>query len=81
VIQYADKNKEAARQNTGFAETTPAIIRPLLSAAGYRILEEDTTTLWHSNIVRFAIASVSITPISHQSHRRSYSAAGGHDTL
>jgi cyclopropane fatty-acyl-phospholipid synthase-like methyltransferase len=56
VIQYADKNKQAARENNTFAETTPEIIRPLVAAAGYRILAEDTTTLWHSSIVRFAIA-------------------------
>ena len=55
VIQYSDKNKEAARKyGRGFSDTTPEIIRPLLIDCGHRILEEDVTTIWHSSIVRFA---------------------------
>jgi SAM-dependent methyltransferase len=55
VIQYSDKNKEEARKaGKGFADTTPEIIRPLVIRCGHRILEEDTTTLWHSSIVRFS---------------------------
>ena len=56
VIQYSDKNKEAARKyGQGFAsDTTPEIIRPLVVGCGHRILEEDITTVWHSSIVRFA---------------------------
>ena len=55
VIQYSDKNKEAARKyGQGFSHTTPEIIRPLVVGCGHRILEEDITTVWHSSIVRFA---------------------------
>ena len=55
VIQYSDKNKEAARKyGQGFSDTTPEIIRPLVIGCGHRILEEDITTVWHSSIVRFA---------------------------
>jgi ubiquinone/menaquinone biosynthesis C-methylase UbiE len=55
MIQYSDKNKEAAKKaGQGFADTTPEIIRPLVIKCGHRVLEEDTTTLWHSSIIRFA---------------------------
>jgi SAM-dependent methyltransferase len=56
VIQYPDKDKEAARLNRGFAENDPRRMRALVEGAGYRILEEDTTALPHSSIVRFAPA-------------------------
>jgi cyclopropane fatty-acyl-phospholipid synthase-like methyltransferase len=55
VIQYSDKNKEEAKKaGRGFADTTPEVIRPLVIKCGHRILEEDTVTLWHSSIIRFA---------------------------
>jgi SAM-dependent methyltransferase len=54
VIQYSDKNKKLARNNSTFADTTPEIVRPLVIECGHRILEEDVTTLWHSAIIRFA---------------------------
>jgi ubiquinone/menaquinone biosynthesis C-methylase UbiE len=55
VIQYSDKNKEAARKyGKGFSDTTPEIIRPLVIGCGHRVLEEDVTTLWHSSVIRFA---------------------------
>jgi cyclopropane fatty-acyl-phospholipid synthase-like methyltransferase len=57
VIQYSDKNKEAARAHGEvFADTTPEIIRPLVEEAGYRVLEEDTATLWHSSVIRFCLS-------------------------
>jgi hypothetical protein len=43
-----------ARENEGFSYNTPEIMRGLIEAANYRILEEDTTTLWHSSLVRFS---------------------------
>lgn len=54
VIQYSDKNKEVARKSGGFSDTTPEIIRPLVVACGHRILEEDTTTIANSSVVRFS---------------------------
>jgi phospholipid N-methyltransferase len=53
VIQYSDKTKIMAQLNKGFSENTPQKMRAMVLAAGYRILEEDLTTLWHSSIVRF----------------------------
>ena len=55
LIQYSDKNKEVARKHSqAFSDTTPETIRPLVIGCGHRILEDDTTTMWHSSIVRFA---------------------------
>jgi SAM-dependent methyltransferase len=55
VIQYSDKTKIMAQINEGFSDNTPARMRAAVHAAGYRILEEDTTSLWHSSVIRFAI--------------------------
>jgi cyclopropane fatty-acyl-phospholipid synthase-like methyltransferase len=55
VIQYSDKNKIMARLNGGFSDNTPEKMRQAVQAAGYRIVEEDTTTLWHSSIIRFSV--------------------------
>jgi len=54
VIQYADKNKIMAQLNQGFSQNTPDRMRAAVLAAGYRILGEDTTSLWHSSVIRFA---------------------------
>ena len=53
VIQYSDKNKPMARANQGFAENTADQMRKMIEDAGYRIAEEDVSTLWHSNVIRF----------------------------
>lgn len=55
VIQYSDKTKIMAQLNGGFSENSPTRMREAVRAAGYRILEEDTTTLWHSSVIRFTI--------------------------
>jgi SAM-dependent methyltransferase len=55
VIQYSDKTKIMAQLNRGFSENCPEAMRQAVCAAGYRILEEDTTSLWHSSVIRFAI--------------------------
>jgi Methyltransferase domain len=55
VIQYSDKTKIMAQINEGFADNTPEKMRDAVRQAGYRILEEDTTTLWHSSVIRFTI--------------------------
>lgn len=53
VIHYSDKTKILARNNVGFAENTPDRMRAAVTAAGFEIREEDTTSMWHSSIIRF----------------------------
>jgi hypothetical protein len=55
VIQYSDKTKIMSQINEGFSDNTPARMRAAVHAAGYCILEEDTTSLWHSSVIRFGI--------------------------
>ena len=55
VIQYSDKTKIMAQLNEGFSDNTPAEMRKMVLNAGYQILEEDLTTLWHSSIIRFTV--------------------------
>lgn len=55
VLHYADKTKIMALLNEGFSQNTPAQMREMVSKAGFRILEEDLTTMWHSSIVRFGL--------------------------
>ena len=54
VIHYSDMTKIMARENKGFSQNTPSEMRRMVLNAGYCILEEDLTTMWHSSIVRFA---------------------------
>jgi SAM-dependent methyltransferase len=56
VIQYSDKDKLLARQTPGFSDNDPRRMRAMVEGAGYRILEEDTTSLRHSAIMRFTPA-------------------------
>lgn len=53
VLQYADQTKVMARRNPGFARTTPGEVRAAVEAAGFEVLEEDLTSLWHSAVIRF----------------------------
>ncbi|HEX9159950.1 MAG TPA: class I SAM-dependent methyltransferase [Rhizomicrobium sp.] len=53
VIQYADKDKPAARQNSSFSNNNPRRMRRAVERAGYRVVEEDTISLDHSAIMRF----------------------------
>jgi len=54
VIQYSDVNKVMARELLPhFAETTPEQMRSMVQAAGFTVVEEDLTTLWHSSLIRF----------------------------
>ena len=55
VIHYSDKTKVMAQINESFAENTPAKMRSMLLEAGYKVREEDLTTMWHSSIIRFTI--------------------------
>jgi ubiquinone/menaquinone biosynthesis C-methylase UbiE len=52
VVHYSDKTKIMARENTGFSENTPDKMRQMVLQAGFKILEEDLTTMWHSSLMR-----------------------------
>lgn len=56
VVQYSDKDKPRAKQNSDFSDNDPRRMRAMVEAAGYRIVEEDTSLLNHSSIVRFVLA-------------------------
>jgi hypothetical protein len=53
VIQYSDKTKVMAQMNPGFSHNDPVRMRKMVEGAGYEIVEEDTTSLWHSSVMRF----------------------------
>jgi len=55
VVQYSDKTKIMAQINEGFSDNSPEKMRDALRLAGYTNLEEDTTSLWHSSVIRFTI--------------------------
>jgi cyclopropane fatty-acyl-phospholipid synthase-like methyltransferase len=57
VLQYSDKRKVMAQLNPGFANTTPDEVRREVENAGFEVLEEDLTTLWHSSVIRFRPAA------------------------
>lgn len=52
VVQYSDKTKVMA-QVPDFSDNDPERMRKMVETAGYRIVEEDTTSLWHSSVMRF----------------------------
>lgn len=52
VIHYSDKNKIMARNNPTFVETTPEVMRNMVTETGFSIVEEDLTTMWHSSLIR-----------------------------
>ena len=52
VIQYSDKTKIMAQLNEGFSDNDPDKMRQAVTAAGFQIIEEDTTSLWHSAVIR-----------------------------
>jgi SAM-dependent methyltransferase len=56
VIQYSDTTKIMARIIEGFVDNSPDRMREAVRRVGYRILEEDTTSLWHSSVMRFTAA-------------------------
>ena len=56
VIHYSDKTKIMAVKNPTFSDNDPVRMRAMVTAAGFDILEEDTTTLWHSSMIRFTRA-------------------------
>ena len=54
VIHYSDKNKVMA-QDPGFSDNTPEKMRALVENCGYRIVQEDTTTMWNGAIIHFTV--------------------------
>ena len=54
VIQYSDKTKQQAKDNTGFSENTPERMRQLVLAHGYHVEEEELESLPHSSVIRFS---------------------------
>ncbi len=54
IIHYSDKTKIMAQRNKTFSDNTPEMMREMVIRAGYDILEEDLTTMWHSSVIRFA---------------------------
>lgn len=57
VLHYADKTKPLARSNDSFSNNDPEAMRMLVRRQGYIICEEDTVTMWHSDVVRFGLPS------------------------
>lgn len=53
VLQYSDKNKRMAQDNQSFSHNTPELMRQHVVDRGYKILDEDVTTLWHSSVIQF----------------------------
>jgi SAM-dependent methyltransferase len=53
VIHYADQMKVMARENPGFSKNHPDMMRRMVREAGFKVLEEDLTTMWHSSLIRF----------------------------
>jgi len=54
VIHYSDKTKILAQMNPAFSDNTPGRMRQMVVQSGFRVVEEDLTTMWHSSIIRFA---------------------------
>lgn len=55
LLHYSDQTKIMARENPAFADMTPERMRGMLQGAGYEVVQEDTTTMWHSSIVLFRL--------------------------
>jgi cyclopropane fatty-acyl-phospholipid synthase-like methyltransferase len=58
VLQYSDKTKIMGQINKNFAQNDPEQMRSMIGAAGYTIRQEDTTSLWHSDMVRFSLETL-----------------------
>jgi cyclopropane fatty-acyl-phospholipid synthase-like methyltransferase len=54
VIHYSDKAKAMA-QAPGFADNTPEQMRALVLRHGFRIVAEDTGTMWNGAIIHFSL--------------------------
>jgi ubiquinone/menaquinone biosynthesis C-methylase UbiE len=52
VLHYSDMTKIMARENRGFSDNDPVRMRAMVAEAGFCVVEEDLTTLWHSSLIR-----------------------------
>jgi len=52
-LTYSDKTKVGAQINQTFSDNSPARMREMVTHAGFRVLDEDSTILWNSGIVLF----------------------------
>jgi len=52
IIHYSDQSKVMAQANKTFAINYPEKMRSMVREAGFDIVEEDLTTMWHSSIIR-----------------------------
>jgi ubiquinone/menaquinone biosynthesis C-methylase UbiE len=53
VTHYSDKTRIMAQLNTSFSDNTPERMRSMVSAAGFAIVEEDVTSMWHGSVIPF----------------------------
>jgi hypothetical protein len=53
VINYSDKTKAMAQVNKTFSENNPDTMRRIIADRGFKLMEEDLTTLPHSSVARF----------------------------
>lgn len=53
VIHYSDMRKVMAQTNERFSDNDPERMRGMVEAAGYTVVGEDTTSLWHGSVVHF----------------------------
>ena len=53
IVHYSDQSKVMARINKSFSRNDPELMRSMVTGAGFRVVEEDLTTMWHSSIIRF----------------------------
>jgi cyclopropane fatty-acyl-phospholipid synthase-like methyltransferase len=54
LIHYSDKTKIMAQFKPGFSDNTPDRMKQMIVDAGFRVVQEDLTTMWHSSIVIFS---------------------------
>lgn len=55
VISYSDRTKVGGRINPTFSDNTPALMRDMVTDAGFQIREEELTILWNSGVLRFGL--------------------------
>jgi len=55
VIHYSDKGKIMAQMNKNFSDNDTAKMRGIISDCGFKLREEDLTTLAHSGVARFTL--------------------------
>lgn len=54
IIHYSDKNKLMA-QDPAFSDNNPELMRGLVLSHDFKIVQEDTTTMWNGSVIHFTI--------------------------